>query len=166
MKSDAWLKVALYACLTLLLGAGAVMLHRAPVRGYVVTCERKSEVACTLEQERSTGVQRWEVPLDSGASAVVRVVQQRRGNTRVLLYLETPARAIFAAEFEGGDAADAATRAAHQLNRVLRGTTSGTARVEATPPPLLGWLAWGALGIMGLLIVTGFRDALRRRAAA
>ena len=155
-------KLALYLCLTLLLVLAAVMLHRAPVRRYVVTCERAGGVACVIEQTTSTGVQRWHVPLDSGASADVRVVRQRRGNTRVLLYLTTRPSAIFAAEFAGGDAAANATQAADQLNRVLRGTTPGTARIEAAPPPLLRWLSWGALGIMGLLIITGFREALRR----
>ena len=157
---------ALFACLTVMLVLGAVMLYRAPVRRYVVTCEHTSRLACGLEQTTSSGVQRWDVLLDTGASAIVRVVRQRRGNSRVLLYLATPTRTNFAAEFEGGNAVDAATQAADQLNRVLRGTTPGTARVEAAPPPLLRWFSWGALAVMALLIITGYRSALRPRAVA
>jgi hypothetical protein len=118
-----------------------------------------------LEQTRAARTQRTSVPIDAGASAVVRVEPRRRGGARTLLYLDTPARAVFAAEFEGGDAADAASRAAEQLNRVLRGTAP-RARIEVAPPPFLRWLAWGGLGVMGLLILAGYREARRRPAAA
>ena len=156
------MKVVPYLVLTLLLGLGGVMLYKVPVHRYVVACERTTRASCVLEQTGASGALRTYVPLDPGASATVRVMPQRRGDARILLYLATPARAVFAAEFEGGDAADAATQAAEQLNRVLRAATPGKARVEAVPPPLLRWLSWGGLGFMGLLILAGYRETRRR----
>lgn len=161
-RSDA--RLVPYLVLTLLLGLGVAMLYLAPVRRYVVACERTERTTCVLERTGATRSYRTSVPLDEGASAVVRVVPQRRGGARVLLDLDTPARSVFAAEFEGEDASAAASQAAARLNRVLRGTGPASARVETVPPPLLRWLAWGGLGVMGLLILAGCRDV--RRAAA
>jgi hypothetical protein len=150
-----------FLVLALLLGAGAVMLVRAPARRYVVACERTSQVACVLEQSRAAGTERWQVPLGPHDSAVVRVLPQRRGSERILLYLQSPTRAVFAAEFEGADAAATAATAAARLNAVLRGAAP-LARIEVVPPPLFRQLAWGALGVMGLLIVAGYREVRRR----
>lgn len=158
-------KLVPYFVLTLLLGLGIVMLYQVPVRRYTVACERTAQATCILERSRAGRAYRTSVPLDSGASAVVRLMPQRRGSARVLLYLETPVRSVFAAEFEGADAASAAAGAAAQLNEVLQGTTRTAARIEAVPPPLLRWLSWGALGVMGLLILAGYREARRRPAA-
>ncbi len=152
--------------LAILLGLGAVMLYRAPVQRYVVACERTTQVACILEQTRSVGTQRLRVPLGANASAVVRVVPQRRGTARVFLYLESMPDAIFAAEFEGKDAATAAEAAAAQLNRVLKASTPAVARVDAVPPQLFRWFAWAALGVMGLLVLAGYRDVRSRAPAA
>lgn len=159
------MKAVPFLVLTLLLGLGTAMLYQAPVRRYVVACERTTRVSCILEQSRTGRAQRDLVPLDAGGSAVVRVMPQRRGRARVLLYLETPARSVFAAEFEGQDAAATAAGAAAQLNGVLQATTPMSARIEAVAPPLLRWLSWGALGVMGLLILAGYREARRRPAA-
>ena len=159
------MRTAPFVVLALLFGLGALMLYQAPVHRYVVACERTTQVACVLEQARTAGTQRWHVPLGPDASAVVRVMPQRRGPARVLLYLASPTHAVFAAEFEGEDAAAVASGAAERLNRVLRGTTPMAARIEAVAPPLLRWLAWGALGVMGLLILAGYREARCRPGA-
>jgi len=159
-------KTVPFLILALLLGLGAVMLYRAPVRRYVVACERATQVTCDLEQATAVSTQRWHVPLGSDASAIVRVVPQRRGTARVFLYIESAAGAIFAAEFEGADASAAAGTAAAQLNRVLRASTPAVARVEVAPPPLFRWIAWGALGAMGLLVLAGYREVQSRARAA
>lgn len=159
--------------LALLFGLGAVLLYRAPVRRYVVACERTTtQVVCVLERTTAGDeTQRRRVPLgpDAAAAAVVRVMPQRRGPARVLLYLESPIRvAVFAAEFEGTDAAAAAEAAAAQLNQVLQPTSTpgvAAARIEAVPPPILRWVAWGGLGVMGMLILAAYRH-LRTRAHA
>lgn len=148
--------------LTLLLAAGVAILYRMPVQRYVVTCERTGRAACILEQSSGGRTSRTTVPVEAGTSAVVRYLSQRRGDPRVLLYLSSPARSDFAAEFEGGDAGENATRAAERLNAVLRGGTSATARIEAVPPPYLRWLSWGGLGVMALLTLALYRDARRR----
>jgi hypothetical protein len=155
-----------FVVLAILLGLGAVMLYRAPIQRYVVACERTTHVACVLEQARATRTQRWHRSLGANASAVVRVVQPRRGTARVFLYIESAAGAMFAAEFEGNDADTDAEAAAAQLNRVLEGTTPGVARVEAAPPPLYRRFAWGALGVMGMLVLAGYRDVRARARAA
>jgi hypothetical protein len=72
---------------------------------------------------------------------------------------------VFAAEFEGADASSAAAVAATRLNRVLRDSAPAVARVEAVPPPVFRWLAWAGIGVMGLLVVAGYRH-VRLRAAA
>ncbi|MBF5041675.1 hypothetical protein FGE12_04680 [Aggregicoccus sp. 17bor-14] len=154
-----------FLILTALLVLGAAMLHWMPVRGYAVSCERTSQVVCSLERTEATGPTRTLVPLGEGASAVVRVQQPRRGHSRVLLYLEAPATSVFAAEFEDSDAYDTANAAAAQLNRVLRSSAPGQARIEVVPPPLYRWLAWGGLAFMALLILAGYR-ATRSRASA
>jgi hypothetical protein len=105
------------------------------------------------------------VPLDSGASAVVHVMPQRRGSARVLLYLASPTREVFAAEFEGADAAATAEAAAARLNEVLRTSAPASARVEAEPPPAFRWMAWSGVAVTGLLIAAGYRG-VRSRASA
>lgn len=154
------------AGLALLLGLCAVMLYREPARRYVVACERTTRVECVLEQVGSAGPRRWRVPLGPDASAEVRFMPQRRGPARVLLYLVSPAQAVFAAEFEGADAAAAAETAAAQLNQALRAPGPAAARVEAVPPPVLRWLAWAGLGVTGLLIGAGWWTVRSRAAAA
>jgi hypothetical protein len=160
------LRLAPLAVLAVLLVLGAALLYCAPVHRYVVACEHgTSDVVCVLERQpaRTTGggAQRWRVPLGTAAAAVVRKMPQRRGPARVLLYLESPGREapVFAAEFEGADASVAATVAAAQLNRVLRGTAGpgAAARVEAEAPPILRWVAWAGLGVMGLLVLAAYR---------
>ena len=170
------LRLVPLAILAVLLGLGALLLYRAPVHRYVVACERMptEDVSCVLEQTRSPGTQHWQVPLGPDARAIVRVRAQRRGPARVLLYLEAPGHApVFAAEFAGADAATDAETAAAQLNPVLRrqeasGASASTprpgvraARVEAVAPPSLRWMAWGGLGVMGLLIVATCRHVVR-----
>lgn len=145
-------RLAPLAILALLLCACAVMVYRAPMHRYVVACERTTRAECVLEQTGSEGTQRWRVPLGPDASAVVRVLPQRRGPARILLYLASHAQAVFAAEFEGGDAATDAAAAAAQLNHVLRASAPVAARVEVVPPPVFRWLAWVGLVVTGLLI--------------
>lgn len=154
----------MFLILALLCGLGALMLYRMPVQRYVVMCERTAQVSCVLEQTTSEKTQRWNVPLAADVSAVVRVVPQRRGPPRILLYLESAAGAIFAAQFEGADAADAAESAAARLNGVFRGSAAGYARIEAAPPPYYRWLSWGVLGVMALIILAGFRGVQSRAA--
>jgi hypothetical protein len=159
-------RLAPLVVLAVLLVLGAVLLYRAPVHRYVVACEQTtSDVVCVLERQqagaRGEGTQRWRVPLGTDASAAVRNMPQRRGPARVLLYLESPGRGapVFAAEFEGADASADAAAAAAQLNRVLRGTAGpgAAARVEAAAPPILRWVAWAGLGVMGLLVLAAYR---------
>lgn len=152
------LRRVLFLVFALLLGAAAVMVYRMPVQRYVVACERTTQVACTLEQATNTETRRWNVALGADATANVRLMPQRRGGPRVLLYLTSAAGAIFAAEFEGGDAVITAEAAAAQLNQVLRASTPGSTRVVAAPPSLFRWAAWGMLAVMGLLIIAGYRN--------
>lgn len=58
---------------------GAGMLYSAPVRGYVVTCERTSDLSCVLEQTGASGMRRTTVPLPNGAAAVVRILPRTGG---------------------------------------------------------------------------------------
>lgn len=152
--------------LALLLGIGALVLYRMPVRRYAVTCERTTRLACVLEQVRSSDTRRTSVTLGTNASAVVRIVPGRRGTVRVFLYLETPSNAVFAAEFEGGDAGENATAAATRLNQVLRSAAPAVAHVEAVPPPLYRRMAWSTLGVMGLLTLAAHRETRRRAPVA
>jgi hypothetical protein len=149
-------RTAPFALLALLLGVCAVMVYRAPVQRYVVACERATQVVCVLEQGRNTASERQRIPLDPGSSAVVRLRPQRRGPARVLLYLESPAHPVFAAEFEGSAALLEAEAAATKLNTVLRTSTPASARIEAVPPPIFRWLSWAGLAVMGLLVVAGY----------
>lgn len=73
---------------------------------------------------------------------------------------------MFAAEFEGADAASAADAAAAQLNTVLRVRTA-PARVRITVAPPAGYkvAAWSGLGVMGLIILAGVRETRRRTSA-
>lgn len=98
------------------------------------------------------------MPLDSEASAGVRLLPQRRGSARVLLYLTSPAQAVFAAEFEGGDATAAAAAAAARLNEVFRASGPASVRIEAEPSPAFRPAAWSALAVMGLLIAAVYRQ--------
>lgn len=163
------------AILTVLLILGAALVYRVPVHRYVVSCERATTVVCDLEQIRTGGrARRWRVALDSGtAAAVVRIVAQRRGPDRVLLYLEAPGRdPVFAAQFEGADAPLDAEAAAARLNQVLRRSprrptaAPRAARIEAVAPAILRWVAWGGLGVMGLLILATYRQVRAQNAAA
>jgi hypothetical protein len=153
-----------FVVLALLLGAGAVMLFQAPVTRYVVTCTRAAQLSCVLERTRGRGVRRSGVGLGPEASAVVRVVPGRRGSVRILLYLQSPQRELFAAEFEGGEAGEAANAAAARLNAVLAHSAPATVRVEAAPPVLYRRLAWTGLAVMGLLTLAGYREVRRRDA--
>jgi hypothetical protein len=146
----------------MLLG-GAAMLVRAPVQGYAVTCTRAPQIHCTIERETSRGMQRSLVPLGADAAAVVRVEERRRGGSRVFLYLTSASREVFAAEFEGDDAIDDAQAAATTLNRVFAASGTATERIEARPPAYLRWLAWGALGVMALLVLAIYRELVRRK---
>jgi hypothetical protein len=164
------MKTILFLVLALLLGLGAVLLYRVPVQRYVVACERTTAtppVVCILERARTTGTQRWQVPLGPDARAVVRIMPRRRGYGRVLLYLESAAsKAVFAAEFEGAGAAVEAEAAAAQLNRTLSAAGPAVGRIEVSPPPIFRWAAWSALGVMGLLVLAGYRHTrLPARAA-
>ena len=139
------------------------MLYRAPVSGYVVVCERTTDLACVLERRDASGTRRTVVPLPHGAAAVVRILPRRRGASRVTLQLQTPDQSIFAAEFEGADADVAADAAAARLNTVLRARTPpGRVRITAAPPPVYRIAAWSALGVMGLIILAGASETLRR----
>jgi hypothetical protein len=158
--------------LALMLLGGAVMLYRGPVRSYGVTCTKGQEVHCLLERATSGGMQTSQARLGSDAAAVVRVEPRRRGGSRVFLYLRSGSRETFAAEFEGGTAIDDAQAAATKLNRAFAADGAATATVEARPPAYLRWLAWGALGVMALLVLAVYRElfwrdgATARRAAA
>lgn len=157
------MKTAVFAVLAVLWVLGAAMLYWAPVRGYAVACERTTDLACVLERTGASGTRRTLVPLPGGAVAVVRILVQRRGASRVLLELQTPDQAIFAAEFEGADAGSAAEAAAAQLNTVLRAPVApARARITAAPPPIYRIAAWSGLGVMGLIILAGVREARRR----
>jgi hypothetical protein len=160
-------KTTPFLLLALLVGAGAVMLYQAPVQRYVVACERTTLVTCDREQATAAKTQRWHVPLGANPSAVVRVVPRRRGAARVLLYLQSAATSdVFAAEFEGDKADIASAAAAAQLNRVFRASAPAAVRITAGPPPLFRWFAWGMLGVMGLLVLLGYRNAQSRGATA
>jgi hypothetical protein len=52
------------------------------------------------------------------------------------------------------------------LNRALTATGPAIGRIEVAPPPIFRRAAWSALGVMGLLILAGYRDARLRALAA
>lgn len=147
--------------LALMFMGGAALVYWGPAHGYLVACEKQAEIACTLERETREGVRRWQLALGSDAEAVVRVVPVRRSTARVLLYLKSPAREVFAAEFKGGEAAVAAAAAAAQLNQVFTSRHPASVRLEIRPPAHMLWLAWGALGFLGLFVLAALQ-ALRR----
>jgi hypothetical protein len=151
-------KTTPFLLLALLVGVGAVMLCRVPVQRYAVACERTTQVTCDLEQATAAKTQRQHVPLGPNPSAVVRVVPRRRGGPRVLLYLQSTVSDVFAAEFEGDNAAIGGEEAAAQLNRVLQGSAPASVSITVAPPPLFRWFAWGMLGVMALLVLAGYRN--------
>jgi hypothetical protein len=147
-----------FLILAVLCGAAAVMLYRVPVQRYTVVCEQATQATCDLERATSARTQQWHVTLGPDPTAVVRFAARRRGGPRVFLYLRSTTSEVFAAEFEGGDAATAAEAAAAELNRTFHASVPGTVRITAAPPPYLRWIAWGALAVMGLLVLAGFRS--------
>ena len=161
------MKTAVLVVLATLCAAGAAMLYLAPVHGYAVTCERTTDLTCVLERTNASGTRRIVMPLPRGAAAVVRIVPRPRGASRVMLQLEAPDQSVFAAEFEGADANDAADAAAAQLNTVLRGRTApGRVRITAAPPATYKVAAWSGLGVMGLVVLAGVRETRRRASSA
>lgn len=146
-------QTALIVILALLLGLGGAMLYRGRVERYVVECERAPQLACDLQWVSSDETRRWRVPLDNDAAAIVRLRPQRRGVPRVFLYLTSAAGETFAAEFEGRDAEASAHAAAARLNEVLKGSTTGIAHIEAAPPAIYRWMAWGMLGVTEMMLL-------------
>jgi hypothetical protein len=137
----------------MLMAAGAALLHWGPVTHYAVECQRSSGTACVIERSKATGTaERWNVDLGPDANATVRVIPRRRSGPSVYLYLHSNGNEIFAAQFEGSDAARDAEAAASRLNQVFSSNLSATARIEARPPAYFRWLSWGGLGVMALLI--------------
>ena len=157
------MKTTILVVLAVLCVLGAAMLYWAPARGYAVTCERTTDLACVLERTGASGTRRTLVPLPNGGAAVVRILPRRRGASRVMLELQTPDQSVFAAEFEGADADSAADAAAAQLNALLRARTApARVRITVAPPPAYKIAAWSGLGVMGLIILTGVREIRRR----
>jgi hypothetical protein len=155
-----------FLLLAILVGVAALMLFRTPVSRYNVTCTRAARLTCALEQIRPMSMRKSTTTLHPQTSAVVHVVSSRRGIVRVFLYLQSPGFSTFAAEFEGGDAGEAANAAARQLNAVLAGTTPATVTISAVAPLLYRRLAWSGLAVMGLLTLAGYREASRPTRAA
>ena len=164
LRRSSTLKSALFIVLALLWVLGACMLYWSPITRYVVTCERTVDLTCVLEQTRASRTRRTTLPLGNAATAVVRILPRRRSASRVLLDLETPQRSVFAAEFEGADADDAAYAASAKLNAVLR-SRSGPERVRITavPPSVYRIASWSMLVMMGLLIAAGYRETTSPR---
>jgi len=141
--------------LAVLMAAGAALLHWGPVTHYAVECQRTSVVSCTIERSKSAGAtERWNLTLGPDANATVRVIPRRRSDPSVYLYLRSNGEDIFAAQFEGSNAASEAEAAASRLNQVFGSTFPATARIEARPPAYFRWVSWGGLGVMALLSIT------------
>ena len=165
--SLAALERALHVVLVLMLGAGAGMVWLLPVSRYTVRCTRSVEPQCALEQRRATGATTTLVPLPPGdlATATVKIVVPRRSGPRVLLYLQSPARSYFAAEFEGSDAGDSAFAAARRLNAFLTTPAAPHFVLVVRPPSIFRWLAGVALAVTALLVALASRGRRNQRPA-
>jgi hypothetical protein len=152
------LKWVVIVLLGLMLSGAAAMVYWAPVHAYGITCSKAQQISCAIDRETAGGVNSWQVPLGAQTHAAVRVEPQRRGSARVFLYLESPAQAVFAAEFEGSAAVSEAESACAQLNRVFSSTSPTSARIEVRPPSYLRWMAWGGIGFLGLLVLAVYRE--------
>lgn len=148
---------------TLLVGAIAVA-YWGPVRGYAVSCEKASQVSCTLERETSRTVQKWQVPMGDEVSASVQVEPRRRGSARVLLYLHAGTERYFAAEYESASAEADARAAAAALNRLFHSPWPGSIRLEVRPPAYLWWGIWGGIAVLGLFVGILYRELTARQA--
>lgn len=157
--SLAALERALFVVLVLMLGGGVWVVWLLPVSHYAVRCSRVGATRCALEQGRATRARTVIVPLPGAdsATATVKILVPRRSGPRVLLYLQTPARSYFAAEFEGSDAGDSAFAAARRLNVFLTTPAAPPFELVVTPPALAHRLAWVGLAVMALLIALGYR---------
>ncbi len=155
-------KFFLVGALLLFVAGATTMLLRGVVVEYAVTCTRVAPARCTLARSgrlRSTARETI-VPLAAIDSATVRHLSPRRGAPRVFLYLDGRPAARFAAEFEGGDAADDAYAAARRLNAFLRQRDVQDVRVDAHAPRLIGILSWIALAVTALLAIVAACAAL------
>ena len=153
-----WFVTALLAAM--LVGATA-MVYWLPVYGYDVACEKSEQIACTLERQTSNGREIRKIALGTEVVAKVNVEPRRRGASRVLLYLNSSSPAVFAAEFEGGSAVAEADAAAVVLNRAFTSATPASARVEASTPSYLRWLAWGGICLLAMLVLAIYRELFR-----
>lgn len=113
---------------------GAALIHFGPVRGYVISCNKAQLISCLLQQDTSSGLRSWQVPLGTSATAAVQVKTHRRSQPRVFLYLDTQTRSVFAAQFEGGDDVGRAQAAAARLNQVFASSVPASARIEVRAP--------------------------------
>ena len=156
-------KFLLVGALLLFVAGATTMLLRGVVVEYAVTCTRVASARCTLARSGRlrSSARETIVPLVAIDSATVRHLSPRRGATRVFLYLDGRPAARFAAEFEGGDADDDASRAAHRLNAFFRQRDMQGVRVDAHAPRFIGILSWVALAVMALLVLVAVRAALR-----
>lgn len=156
-------KLVLVAALLLMVAGSVTMLLRAPVTEYTVTCTRAPSAQCTLARggQLAASARATIVPLTSVDAASVRYLSPRRGQTRVLLYLDGRPLARFAAEFEGGDAVDDADSAARRLNAFFRHPDSQAVRIDARAPRLIRILSWLGVAVMTLLVFVAVRAILR-----
>lgn len=154
-------KLVLIAALLLMVAGSAIMLLRGPVLEYTVTCTRTPSAQCSLARRGRRAASESIVPLSSVDAASVRYLSPRRGQMRVLLYLDGRPDSRFAAEFEGVDAVDDANLAARRLNAFFRHPDSQAVRVNARAPGLNGVLSWLALLVMTLLVFIAVRALLR-----
>ena len=160
-------KLVLITALLLMVAGSVTMLLRGPAMEYTVTCTRAPSAQCILARRGRLAASAGAtiVPLTSVDAASVRYLSPRRGQMRVLLYLDGRPQARFAAEFEGGDAVEDANRAARRLNAFFRHPDSQAVRVDARPPRLNGILSWLAFAVMTLLVFVAVRAILRPTAS-
>ena len=156
-------KLVLIAALLLMVAGSVTRLLRGPVTEYTVTCTRAPSAQCILARRGrlAASADTSILPLSSVDAASVRYLSPRRGQMRVLLYLDGRPHARFAAEFEGGDAVDDADGATRRLNAFFRHPDSQAVRVDARAPRLIGILSWLALAVMILLVLVAVRALLR-----
>ena len=144
--------------LALMLVGIVVVAYCLPVKNYAVTCTKSEIIICVIERETFSRRESWQVALGAKAIATVKIQPRRRGSSRVLLYLNSSSKNVFAAEFEGSDAFVQAEAAAKTLNRAFSSLSPVSAHVVASPPVYFNWLIWGGIIFFGLFVLIIYRE--------
>lgn len=153
-----WSVAILLAAMVL---GGAALIQFGGVRGYLISCSKTQKILCVLQQDTSSGLQSWQVPLGASATATVNVKTYRRSRPRVFLYLDTSAQSVFAAEFEGGDEVARAQAAAARLNQVFSSASPASVHLEVRPASYMRPLIWGGFGFFVLMALVVCRELFK-----